>query len=168
VDDPSDPDFGSFAARQLPGLLRYAAMLARDRDLARDLVQESLQKAHRRWLRISAMDRPDLYLKAIVTREFLSWRRRWSVRHIFLVEHELPDQLTGDHAAEIADRDELWQQMSRLPRQQRTVLVLRYYEQLSDREIATVLGCTEGTVRGYASRALAVLRAGLHEPKETS
>jgi RNA polymerase sigma-70 factor (sigma-E family) len=168
VVEASEADFGSFAARQLPGLLRYAAMLARDRELARDLVQDAFLKAHGQWPRMAAMDRPDLYLKAIVTREFLSWTRRWAVRNVLLADGDLPDRPTGDHAVRVVDRDDLWQRLTRLPRQQHTVLVLRYYEQLTDDEIATVLGCTAGTVRGYASRALAVLRAEYPETKETS
>ena len=63
-----------------------------------------------------------------------------------------------DHAQTVVDANELWARLATLPRKQRAVLVLRYYEGLSDTEIAGVLGCTPGTVRGYASRALAALR----------
>ena len=72
-----------------------------------------------------------------------------------------PDRPGRDPAVDHAERDALLAEVSRLPRRQKAVLVLRYYEALSDAEIAEVLGCTPGTVRGYASRALATLRVDL-------
>ncbi|MGW1997274.1 SigE family RNA polymerase sigma factor [Embleya sp. NPDC001921] len=155
--------FEDFAAARLPALLRYAALLCGDRELARDLVQDALIKALVRWKRIGAMDRPDAYVRTMVTNEFLSLRRRRAVRTVALTHDALegPDAPhTPDHAA--ADvGDDLWRRLIGLPRQQRAVLVLRYYEGLSDDEIAETLDCRPGTVRGYASRALATLRVEL-------
>ena len=70
---------------------------------------------------------------------------------------EVDDRVTPDHAVLYAERDALLAELGKLPRRQRAVLVLRYYQGLSDPEIAGVIGCTPGTVRGYASRALAAL-----------
>jgi RNA polymerase sigma-70 factor (sigma-E family) len=155
-------DFDAFAARELPWLLRYAVMLTGDRELARDLVQDVMLKAHSRWERVSAADRPRLYVRTMITHAFLSWRRRWSVRNVLLGSIELTDgPPVADHSAAIVERSELWQLLATLPRQQRAVLVLRYYEGLTDAEIAAVLNCSEGTVRGYHSRALATLRGRL-------
>jgi RNA polymerase sigma-70 factor (sigma-E family) len=151
--------FEDFAMAELGGLLRYAVMLTGDRELARDLVQDVMLKAYTQWDRVGAADQPRLYVRTMVTRAFLSWRRRWSVRHVLLNFAGAPEgEPIADHAAAVVDRDDVWRRLSTLPRQQRSVLVLRYYERLSDEEIAAVLGCSPGTVRGYASRALATLR----------
>lgn len=156
-------DFEEFAVERIPSLTRYAIMLTGSRELAEDVVQDALVKAHAKWKRISALDRPDLYVKRIVTNEFLSWRRRRRVPTVALqTDIEL---VRGDrpptHEETSADRAALWAELARLPRQQRIVLVLRYYEGLSDNEIAEILGCRPGTVRGYGSRALSTLRIEL-------
>ena len=154
-------DFEIFARTQLPGLLRYSVMLTGDRELAADLVQDVLVKAYRQWPRISGTDRPDRYAMRMVTNQFLSWRRSRAARSIALAE--LPDDADGEHFETThAVRDEMWRRLARLPKRQRAVLVLRYYQQLTDAEIAEVLGCTAVTVRGYAHRALATLRVDLN------
>jgi RNA polymerase sigma-70 factor (sigma-E family) len=154
----SQATFEEFARSELPGLLRYAVMLTGDRELAQDLVQDVMVKAHSRWRRVAAADHPRLYVKTMVTRAFISWRRRWAVRNIVLSDDSVDGEPERDHALSIVDRDDVWRRLATLPRQQRAVLVLRYYEQLTDPEIATMLGCSPGTVRGYASRAIASLR----------
>lgn len=158
--------FEEFAAVRLPALLRFAVMLTGDREHAQDVVQEVMIRAHARWRRIRRTDRPDLYVKRMVTNEFLSSKRRRALRTVPLDAD--PGVLGGpvhpDHADSATTSDEMWQQLAELPRQQRAVLVLRYYEGLSDVEIADVLGCGHGTVRGYASRALATLRLELVGP----
>lgn len=152
-------DFERFAEAELPGLLRYATMLTGDPELARDLVQEVMLKAHSHWDRVAAADHPSFYVKTMLTRAHISWRRRWSVRNVVVGFHDaIAEGPVVDHADVVVDRAVLWQRLAGLPRQQRAVLVLRYYEQLTDGEIAGVLGCTAGTVRGYASRALSSLR----------
>jgi RNA polymerase sigma-70 factor (sigma-E family) len=145
----------------LPGLIRYATVLAGDQHTAADLVQEVLLRAHQRWHRITLTERPDLYLRRMVTNEHLSWRRRWHVRMIRPTDD---DALAGhagaavDHAESLAQEDAMWRRLELLPARQRTVLVLRYYEALADAEIATVLGTSPATVRSHAARALATLR----------
>ena len=144
----------------LPGLVRYATALTGDGHTAADLVQEVLLRAHVRWHRIALMERPDLYLRRMVTNEHLSWRRRWHVRSI----RPAADDVLAAHAPPHDDRtdtvhdDAMWRHLAALPPRQRTVLVLRYYEDLSDPEIATVLGTTSATVRSHAARALSTLR----------
>ena len=145
----------------LPGLVRYATVLTGDGNTAADLVQEVLLRAHVRWTHIGTMARPDLYLRQMVTNEHLSWRRRWHTRNIrpaadaILAAHINP-QL--DHAQHVVEDDAMWRQLATLPPRQRAVLVLRYYEGLSDAEISSVLGTSAATVRSHASRALAALR----------
>src|SRR5215211_8892340 len=158
--------FEEFAVVRLPALLRFAVMLTGDRELAQDVVQDVMIRAHRRWRRICRADRPDLYVKRMITNEFISTRRRRAPRTVPLDAD--PDAsgapVHPDHADDATRSDELWLHLADLPRQQRAVLVLRYYEGLSDTEIADVLGCSHGTVRGYASRALATLRLELVDP----
>jgi len=145
----------------LPGLLRYATVLVGDQHTAADLVQDVLLRAHQRWQRIAQTERPDLYLRRMVTNEHLSWRRRWHVRTIrptaddTLVRHA---GTAGDPAESHAEHDAMWRRLALLPARQRAVLVLRYYEGLPDVEIAAVLGTSAVTVRSHASRALATLR----------
>ena len=150
--------FEEFAAARLPAVLRFAAVLTGDRGLAEDVVQEVLIRANGRWESIAGLDRPEAYVRKMIVNEYLSWRRRsWR-----LVPSgagtEVDGRLSPDPAAGYAEREALLAELDRLPARQRAVLVLRYYEGLSDAEIADALGCATGTVRGYASRALAMLR----------
>lgn len=152
-------EFDEFARRELPPLLRYAVMLTGDRDLAQDLVQDVMVKAHRHWRRVAAVERPHPYLRTMLTRTYVDWRRLWAVRSIGLTDEGTAEGApVQDHAGAIADRDEAWRRLAGLPRQQRAVLVLRFYERLTDAEIAETLGCATSTVRAHASRALAALR----------
>ncbi len=154
-------DYEAFAKEQLPRLVRYAVMLTGDRELAADLVQDVLVKVYRQWPRVRSADRPDRYAMRMVTNQFLSWRRSWGVRNIVAMD-ELPERGRGDgFEATHAVRDVVWRRLAKLPKRQRAVLVLRYYERLTDVEIAGVLGCTASTVRGYAHRAIASLRDDL-------
>jgi len=155
--------FAEFATTRLAGLSRYAVVLTGDRDLAQDIVQDVLARAQLRWSRIVRADSPDAYVRQMVLNEYLSWRRRWAVRNIQAAgEHvvDLIDRRGGsrDHADAVVDTDELWSRLAILPRKQRAVLVLRYYEQLDDDEIARLLDCARVTVRSNASKALKTLR----------
>ena len=154
--------FEEFATLRLPALLRFATVLSGDPALADDVVQEVLIRAHLRWRRIDALDRPESYLRKMIVNEFVSSRRR--VRRWVPTATVEPVGQEPDPADRHADRDELTAELARLPRRQRAVLVLRYYEGFSDVEIADALGCRPGTVRGYASRALAALRVQLADP----
>ncbi len=153
--------FEEFAAAKLPAVLRFAGVLTADRALAEDVVQEVLIRASKNWDRIGQFERPELYVRKMVVNEYLSWRRRsWRLLPGGSAT-EIDNRVTPDHADRLAERDALLAELGKLPRRQRAVLVLRYYEGLSDPEIADVLGCSPGTVRGYASRALAALRVDL-------
>jgi len=146
-------------------LLRLALMLSGGVHSAEDLVQTVLARAHRRWDRIGALEHPEAYLRTMVVNEFLSWRRLLRNREQPL--GELPEQPTGeDIGLRQAQRDAAWRMLAELPRQQRAVLVLRFYEDLPDDEIAAVLRCSASTVRSNAARGLARLRAGLPAHEE--
>lgn len=154
--------FEEFVEARLTALLRFAVVLTGERGLAEDVVQEVLLRAHQKWRRIGALDVPEHYVRRMIVNEFLSWRRRWSR---IVPQANVPEPRTvADHADNHAEREALRTELDKLPRRQRAVLVLRYYAGLSDSEIAEALGCTPGTVRGYASRALAALRVDLRTP----
>jgi RNA polymerase sigma-70 factor (sigma-E family) len=155
------PDgFDQFVGERLDRLLRYATAMTCDRYLAQDIVQDVLLRAQHRWHRISAMDAPYLYVQRMVTNEYLSWRRRRASRDISSTTHALEAHAApvGDPAYAYAERDAMRGRIAKLPKKQRAAIVLRYYEDRTDREIATVLGCSESTVRSQIARALAALR----------
>lgn len=129
-------------------LLRYAVMLIGDRELALDITQEAMARAALRWLRISEADRPELYVKRMLTNEYLTWRRGPWFRRVVLRDEPAADWRDGstvvpDHAEHAVRRDEVWALLAGLPRQQRAALVLRYYESLTepgDRRCARLQG----------------------------
>ncbi|WP_425321053.1 SigE family RNA polymerase sigma factor [Actinoplanes teichomyceticus] len=137
-------------------LRRFAYVLCGDRHLGEDLVQEVLVKAYRRWSKIET-EHPDRYLRTALVRSHVSWlRRRSNTERPATVGDDRP--AGADFADRQADRDELWSRLAGLTRAQRAVLVLRYYEDLDDRQIAEVLRCAPSTVRVHATRGLARLR----------
>jgi RNA polymerase sigma-70 factor (sigma-E family) len=156
-----DGSFEEYVVGQGSALLRFAYLLSQDRHRAEDLVQEALAKAQRRW---SKLDRPGAYLRKAVLHEYLSWRRRRSSQEAVLAE--FPDIAMagrdgGDPAGPVTDQDEFRRLLAGLPRQQRAVIILRYYEDLPDAEIGELLGCSAVTVRSHAAKGLARLRATL-------
>jgi RNA polymerase sigma-70 factor (sigma-E family) len=156
--------FEDFMRARLPALMRYAVLLTGDRELAADLVQEVMIRAHRKWRRVSAADRPELYVRRMLTNAYLSHRRRKAVSTVALTFEALDGPAAvahPDHADQHAARAELWQHLAILPARQRAVLVLRYYEGFSNHEIADLLGCADSSVRSSAARALAALRVEL-------
>jgi RNA polymerase sigma-70 factor (sigma-E family) len=147
--------FEEFVAGSVSGLLRFAYLLAGDGALAEDLVQEGLIKAQRAWGDIAAVDQPTAYVRRIILNEFTDWRRRrWSTELVGRV----PDHRITDVTDDVAQRDLVWRVLTRLSRRQRAVLVLRYYEGMSDEDIGMALECSEGTVRSLAARAFKRLR----------
>ena len=157
MSEDSHPSFDAFVAARGSALLRHAYVLTGDGYLAEDLVQETLAHLYRRWDRVAATTSPEAYVKTSVTRQFLSWRRRRSsgerpTDHV----PESPSAYDGTDAVD--DDDVLWRLLARLPRKQRAILALRFYDDQSDVQIAEILGVGASTVRSQASRALATLR----------
>ena len=148
--------FEDFAASRGVALTRFAYALCGDRFLAEDLTQTALERCCKRWRVVGMPRSPDAYVKKAITNEFVSSRRRRSSRDVPI--EELPDVHVLDHAPGVHDRDALWRALGGLSPSQRAVLVLRYYEDLDDSTIASILGCAQGTVRSSISRALATLR----------
>ncbi len=150
-------DFDEFVAARSTALLRTAYLLTHDHGLAEDLLQTSLARAWFAWGRVE--DHPEAYVRKILVNTYASWwRRRWNGE---VATEELPEA-TRPRAASGTDSVEtghdLWLAMERLPRRQRAVVVLRYFEDLTEAQTAEVLGCAVGTVKSQASKALAKLR----------
>ncbi|MEU8425168.1 SigE family RNA polymerase sigma factor [Micromonospora sp. NPDC048835] len=149
--------FEEYAFARTSALVRLARLLTGDEHRAEDLVQDVLAQAYARWGRIARTDRPDAYVRRMLVNAHNSWWRRRSSREI-AVAVVLDEAGTMDEADGVAERDALWRLVCALPARQRTVIVLRYYEDLDDTSIAEILACSAGTVRTHASRALAALR----------
>jgi RNA polymerase sigma-70 factor (sigma-E family) len=159
----AEPTFDDYVATRGAALLRLAFMLCGDRHLAEDLTQEVLIRVYERWSRVGRMEQIDAYVRRMLVNSHVSWRRRKSSTET-PTERESTDGGSAaipDTAEGMAARDHAWQLLAGLPRRQRAVLVLRFYEDLSDPEIAAALGCTQSTVRSQAARALAALRGEL-------
>jgi RNA polymerase sigma-70 factor (sigma-E family) len=138
-------------------LLRLAYQLTHDRSLAEDVVQEALMNIYRTWRR-SAPDvaNREAYARRAVVNEYLRRRRLRSASEV--VTDLVPDRAIAPEDAAVVDRDELWRALGTLPARQRAVLVLRYYEDLPDAQIAELIAAKEATVRSLAARALVQLR----------
>jgi RNA polymerase sigma-70 factor (sigma-E family) len=149
--------FEEFASRQLRPLLGLAIAISSDVATAEDLVQDVLIKAHKHWDRIEGLDDPVAYVRRMLVNEHISWRRKWSR---IVPRADLSDdyEVAADFSGGVVQRDLMSRLIADLPRQQQTVLALRYYAGLTDAEIAQTMHCSPGTIRGYASRALATLR----------
>ena len=147
-------EFDEFVAARSTALLRTAFLLTHDHGLAEDLLQTALTKSWFVWSRISG--EPEAYVRKVLVNTFATWwRRKWNGEH---ATAELPERGFDDAADAVTTGHDLWAAMERLPRRQRAVVVLRYFEDLTEAQTAEVLGCTVGTVKSQASRALAKLR----------
>jgi RNA polymerase sigma-70 factor (sigma-E family) len=158
VDATRQDEFGQFMAARWPGLVRLAYGLTGDRWLAEDVAQAALASAYAAWWRVRRADDPDAYVRRILVN---TSNRRFRRRRV--TEHArepagLPDTVVADPCDLIGQRSALLSALRELPGRQRAIVVLRYWEDLSDAQVAAALGCTEGTVRSQASRALAKLR----------
>jgi RNA polymerase sigma-70 factor (sigma-E family) len=158
--------FDEYVLTRGVALVRFARLLTGDEHRAEDLVQDVLAQAYVHWRRVSELDRPDLYVRRMVVNAHHSWLRRLVNREIAVAD--VQDRATArDAADESAERDALWRLVRQLSPRQRTVIVLRYYEDYDDATIAELLQCSPGTVRTQAKRALDKLqrrRPDLPEP----
>ncbi|MCF3124759.1 SigE family RNA polymerase sigma factor [Streptomyces silaceus] len=148
--------FRDFVETRSSALLKTAVLLSGgDRHAAEDLLQNALVKAAGRWQRI---DEPEAYVRRILYRQQVSrWRLKWPRRELAVAEPpESPAAADGASAAEL--RIVMRGALARLTARQRTVLVLRYFEDLPEGEVAALLGCSVGTVRSTTHRSLARLR----------
>lgn len=152
----SEDGFREFVEVRYADLMRTAYLLTGSRDTAQDLVQNALLKTMRRWRQV---DDPMAYVRKAMVNERTSLWRRIGSREVLTAF--LPERSRPDAAATIAARDELLGVLHRLPARMRAVLVLRYWEDLSEVETAQVLGCSVGSVKSQAARGLARMRGVL-------
>ncbi len=139
---------------------RLAILLTASESASQDLIQVTLEKAYVAWPKISTMAYPDAYVRRIMVNALVSTHRLARHRREF-VAADPPEQGVESREDEVLDHAELWPLICALPTRQRAVVVLRYYEDLSEREIADVLRCSVGTVKSTAHDAMAALRRGI-------
>ncbi|WP_052345003.1 SigE family RNA polymerase sigma factor [Thermocrispum municipale] len=152
-------DFGEFVDAQLPGLLRYGYALTGNPHDGADLVQTVLEKIGSRWNSISRKtDDPVAYVRRSMANAHIS---RWRKRRREQLVAELPENRDTYQHPDPFEHEPLWQALRELPPRQRAVIVLRYYEGLSEAEIAHSLGVSPGTVKSQASKAITSLRKKL-------
>jgi RNA polymerase sigma-70 factor (sigma-E family) len=158
----SDEEFVEFAAAALPRLLRFGHVLTGNPAAAEDLVQSALARAWRAW-RLRRIDDPQAFVRKVMVNSFASWYRRRGIREI-VTANPADRAVTEDGTQRIDERDAVWRALHMLPARQRAVIVLRYYEELSEREIAAVMGTSAGTVKSQSARALRRLAQLLAAP----
>ncbi len=151
-----DPGFHDYVAARSPALLRTAYLLTGNRADAEDLLQAALAKTYLAWRRIEDFGSLDGYVRRAMVNTQISWWRRRRVEEY--PTDDIPDQPVADHAGESEMHDSLSRALRRLPERMRAAVVLRYYEDMSEAEIAGVLGVSLGTVKSTVSRAVAKLR----------
>jgi RNA polymerase sigma-70 factor (sigma-E family) len=158
-------DFDGFVAGNTDGLLRTAYLIVWDLPEAEDLVQETLFKVARRWPKVSRIDHPAAYARRILVNLALDGGAKRSRRRAELSETRLGDAAAP--AVSLDTHDELHAALAALPPRQRAVLVLRYFLDLPEAEVAAALQCSLGTVKSTASRGLARLEQALRPTNDT-
>ena len=159
ADGSVEAEFRQFVAARSGALLRTAYLLVGDWSHAEDVLQTSLTKTYLAWRRLGEIEAVEAYArKVLVTTATSWWRRRWHGERPTLV---LPDRAGPDRINEQIERQALWRHVRVLPPRQRAVLVLRFYEDLTEVATARVLGVSVGTVKSQCARALSTLRIRL-------
>ncbi|WP_433168712.1 SigE family RNA polymerase sigma factor [Kribbella sp. CA-247076] len=148
-------DFSEYVAARWPRLVRSAVLLGCTHAEAEDLVQTALERCLLKWNKVRAADDRDAYVHRVLINTFLSGRRRrWTGEKPTGV---LPEYAGTDQTAGVDDTDAIMRALDRLPSDQRTAVVLRYYVHLSEQQMATVLDVATGTVKSRLSRAVKAL-----------
>ncbi|MEU1239126.1 SigE family RNA polymerase sigma factor [Micromonospora parva] len=157
--DSLEEQFREFVAARSAALLRTAYLLTGDWATAEDLLQTALTKTYLAWKRLGGIEAVEPYARRVMVNTSTSWwRRRW---HGERPTEVLPERAGVDEIEQQLDRDLLWRHLRQLPNRQRAVLVLRYYEDMTEAQTAALLDISPGTVKSQTSRALATLRRRL-------
>lgn len=158
-----DREFSAFVREESNALYRSAWLLAGDREGASDLVQETLTRLYPQWDKVLKADVPVAYVRTAMVRRFLSQARVRRSGEVALAD--MPDRGRSDQAlAQVLDRELLAPPLASLTPRQRVAITLRYFDDLSDRDAARIMGCPVVTLRSHVRRGLAALRAQLGEP----
>ncbi|MDI2126386.1 SigE family RNA polymerase sigma factor [Yinghuangia seranimata] len=163
--DPEE-DFKEFVEGAWPRLLRTAYLLTGDHHRAEDLVQTALMRVHRRWERIDRSMGAEAYTRRVVVNLNSSWWRRAASREQTWAQ--VPDNAARDAHAPVELHADMWKALGTLKPAVRAVLVLRYYEDLPETEVARLLDRPLGTVKSQHARGLAQLRAALAPEKRAA
>jgi RNA polymerase sigma-70 factor (sigma-E family) len=154
-----EDEFRDFVTARSAALLRTAFLLAGDWATAEDLLQTALTKTYLAWKRLGQIEAVEPYARRVLVNTATSWwRRRW---HGERPTEFLPERAAPDRLDEQLERDALWRHVKALPARQRAVLVLRFYEDMSEAQTAALLNISAGTVKSQTSRALGTLRQRL-------
>ena len=152
----ADDGFDTYVRTHAQALCRGAFLLTGDQHLAEDLVQTALAKVATRWKKVVAAGDPTPYVRTIIVRTAIAWRRRrW---HGEVPTSPLPEPTDNDHIVFVDRRERLHRALLQVPPRQRAALVLRFYEDLSEADTARAMGCSVGTVKAQTAKGLARLR----------
>lgn len=164
VSKRDDDGFDAFMTSSWASLYRTAVLMTGDTHLAEDLLQNAMGKVYRSWTRVARVDHPRSYARTVLANEVASWWRKKS-------SSELPTEPSAGRWLSVASapgvddqvvqKDLVWHALAELAPRQRAVLVLRYYEDLTEAEIAAALGISPGTVKATAHQALQALEGKL-------
>jgi RNA polymerase sigma-70 factor (sigma-E family) len=157
----TDEQFATFVRAHTAALIKTAYLLTRDADEAEELVQDTLVWLYPRWQQVAEAQHQLAYVRKSVVNRFLAGRRRMSateVRYDPTLERFTDQRDRRDAAAEVDERLAIWDELGQLSERQRAAIVLRFFHDLPDDEVAQVLDCRVGTVRSLISRSLSALR----------
>jgi RNA polymerase sigma-70 factor (sigma-E family) len=160
VDSEAVERFRVYVTERLPSLIRFGYVLTGEPDAAHDLVQSALERTFAAWARVRNTDDPEGYVRTTMVHLYANQKRRraWRER----ATAELPDTALGsDSTASLDLRHSMWEALRRLPPRQRAVMVLRFYEDRSEVEVAGLLGCSVGTVKSQSAKAMVKLRGAV-------
>ena len=146
VDRTDDEDFVAFVNARWAALYRFAWLLTGGQESAEDLLQLALEKTYVKWGRIRRMDAPEAYVRRVLANTAISQSRR-SFMHHEVNQPELPDHGSASFEEGSDSRSLLWPLVCALPPRQRAVVVLRFYEDLTEAQVAQELGCSVGTAQ---------------------
>lgn len=164
--DTLEEEFREFVAARSAALLRTAYLLAGDWGTAEDLLQTALTKTYLAWKRLGEIEAVEPYARRVLVNTATSWwRRRW---HGERPTEVLPERAAPDQIEQQLERDALWRHVRALPVRQRAVLVLRFYEDLTETQTAAMLNIAPGTVKSQTARALNTLRQRLRAEAEAA
>jgi RNA polymerase sigma-70 factor (sigma-E family) len=156
----AEGDFSTFAAARWSTMFRLAFLLTGSVPVAEDVLQAAMEKVYVKWVQISQMDAPEAYVRKVIVNTAISGHRRSRTRRE-LLRDVVQDPVESPDGG-VVDHELLWPLVCALPERQRAVIVLRFYEDLSEAGAAEVLGCAVGTVKSQMHDAMKALRRGLH------
>ncbi|MFI6317768.1 SigE family RNA polymerase sigma factor [Nonomuraea sp. NPDC050556] len=162
-DPKEDAAYAAFVEAAWNRHMAVAILLAGDRHRAEELLQDCLVRLYVRWRRVGSTD-PHAYLRRMLVNGNVSWWRRRQREQPTASPPEHADPRSGPYEP----HEDLRRALLSLPRRQRAIVVLRHYEDMTEKAVAEALGCTVGTVKNQHFRAMARLRTALRESQETA